>query len=542
VDITNSDGTPIYARSADKTIIVLADGSFNEVSDGETYNEASMQAGESSATIFSNDDLTIKGNGALKVNANFKNGIDSNDDLKITGGDITVKAVNDGLKGRDSITILDGVISITAGADGLESNNDEESDKGVINVLGGTIRIDAGLDGIHAETRLDISGGDIAIITGGGSANALVREDRNEQRMRTAPTGEQPTNLQMSTPPADRQLTGPHMRTPPENAPQNFPDGSTQMNAEESTQSTKGLKAGVDIIISGGKIQIDSLDDAIHSNDSLFINGGEISLASGDDGMHSDAKLEINDGSITISRSYEGLESAELVINGGKIHITASDDGINAAGSQAESSIGERPGQNEFFMSGDNSLKINGGYIYIDANGDGIDINGPIEMTGGTVIVNGPTRNNDGAVDYLGSFNISGGLMIAVGSTGMAMAPSETSTQYSLLYNFQSVLSAGTLVNMESDEGMEILTFQPCKDYQSLLISSPNFEIGATYNIFTGGISSGTDANGLFSGGAYTSGTKAASVTISNIVTGVGTQAGFPAGPGGGGGRWQPGQ
>jgi hypothetical protein len=215
----------------------------------------------------------------------------------------------------------------------------------------------------------------------------------------------------------------------------------------------------------------------------------------------------------------------------------ASDDGINAAGGNDGSSINGRPGQNNFGPSGDYHLCVNGGYITIDATGDGIDTNGPIDMTGGVVIVNGPTSNNNGALDYTGAFNVTGGFLVAAGSSGMAQAPSASSTQYSVMQTFPSPQAAGTIVHVETKDGEEILTFVPTKAYQSVVLSSPKLNNGSTYVVYSGGSSTGTVTDGLYSGGTYTAGAQVASFTLSSIVTGAGpSRGGFP---GGGGGRGQ---
>ena len=500
-DITCSTSAPIYILNAEKTVITLADGTENRVTDGDSYILEDAESDEPNAAIFSKDDLTINGSGSLTVNANYNNGIASKDDLKITGGSIAVNAVNDGVKGRDSIAVRDGSITVKAGGDGMQSHNDEDAEKGYIFIEGGTLAITAGLDGIQAETRLLVSGGDITIVSGGGSVNGGS---------------------------GDR-----------------WGDWSMGGTSDDGTgDSAKGLKAGVDVTITGGTINIDSSDDSIHSNASLSINGGNITLASGDDGMHSDATLQIDGGDISITKSYEGIESAVLTINDGTIHIIASDDGINAAGGNDGSAMGGRPGQGSFELSGDYHLYVNGGYIAVDATGDGLDINGPIGMTGGVVIVNGPIANNNGALDYTGAFNITGGFLVAVGSSGMAEAPSTSSTQYSVMYNFASAQAAGTMVHIEAKGGEEILTFVPTKAYQSVVLSSPELENGTTYVVYSGGSSTGSVADGFYSDGAYTAGTQVAEFTISSMVTGAGAPGGgFPGGgggprpPGGGGGR-----
>jgi len=193
-------------------------------------------------------------------------------------------------------------------------------------------------------------------------------------------------------------------------------------------------------------------------------------------------------------------------------------------------------------MSGDYSLSINGGYIFVDAIGDGLDINGPIDMTAGTVIINGPTSNGNGPVDYSGSFTISGGFLVAVGSSGMAMAPSETSTQYAVMQNFSSPVSGGTIIHLESEDGEDILTFIPTKAYQSVLVSTPELANGVNYLLYTGGSTTGTLTDGLYSSGTYTAGNQIASFTISSIITGAGALGGFPGGGGGPGGGTQPGR
>jgi len=497
VDITCSKSAPIYVFNAEKTVIALADGTENYVTDGDSYIFADSTSDEPNAAVFSKDDLTICGNGSLTVNANYNNGIQSKDDLEITGGNITVNAVNDGIKGRDSIAVKDTNITVNAGADGMQSNNDEDSEKGYISIESGTINITAGEDGIQAETSLIISGGNITISSGGGSVNGSKADSSGN----------------------------------------NQGDWGMGNNSDisSSSGSAKGLKAAVDITIEGGTINIDSSDDSIHSNDSLTIKGGNIILASGDDGIHSDSTLEISGGDISITKCYEGIDSEAITINDGNINLVASDDGINSAGGNDGFLMGRRPGQNNFDSSGDNYLHINGGYIAIDAIGDGLDINGPIDMTGGIVIVNGPTSNFNGALDYYGAFRITGGFLVAVGSSGMAQAPSTSSTQYSVMLNLSSSQSADTMVHFETEDGEEILTFVPTKAYQSIVLCSPELKNGSTYIVYSGGSSTGTATDGLYSSGIYTAGTQITSFTISSIVTSIGSSSG--GFPGGGGGR-----
>lgn len=493
-NISCSNSAPIYVVNAGKTVITLADGTENAVSDGDSYVFEDAESDEPNAAIFSKDDLTINGNGSLTVDAHYNNGIQSKDDLKITGGTIAVNAVHDGIKGKDSVAIRDGTVTVQADGDGIQSTNDKDAEKGYVAIEGGTIAVNAGTDGIQAETSIVISGGTVTVSSGGGSATVSTAEDWGRW-------------------------------------------GETQDDTSTSS-SAKGIKAGGAVTISGGMITIDSSDDSVHSNGSMAITGGNITLASGDDGMHADSSLEVDGGEITITQCYEGLESTVITINGGTIHIVARDDGINVAGGNDGSSINGRPGQNTFEASDDCHLYINSGYIVIDASGDGLDSNGSIDMTGGTVIVNGPTDNGNGPIDYNGAFKETGGLLVAAGSSGMAQAPGTASTQYSLMVTYSSAQAAGTMVHIEDGNGEDVLTFVPTKTYQSVVLCSPDLKKGSTCTIYSGGNSTGTATDGLYSGGTYTPGTEVESVTVSDIVTYAGSSAANPsgAGPAGGGG------
>ena len=142
-------------------------------------------------------------------------------------------------------------------------------------------------------------------------------------------------------------------------------------------------------------------------------------------------------------------------------------------------------------------------------------------MTDGVLIINGPTANMNGALDYNASFKITGGLVVAAGSSGMAQAPGTSSTQYSVLLVFRSSLQADTLFHIQTSDGNEILSFTPTKRYQSIAFSSPELTKGATYDVYYGGSSTGTVNDGLYQGGTYTPGTKYTSFTTSGIITKV---------------------
>ncbi|WP_373598977.1 carbohydrate-binding domain-containing protein [Paraclostridium bifermentans] len=497
--LTCSNSAPVYIKSAKRVVLALNEGTQNTITDGKDYVLEDDTTDEPNAAIYSKDDLTIAGTGSLIVNANYNNGITSKDDLKIEGGQITVNAVGDGFRGKDSITILDGKITIDAKEDGIKSSNAEDADKGYVYIAGGTLNITSGQDGIQAENNIVISDGEINIVSGEGSENSSNKSEGWGNWGEMQPKGGEQA-------PGGKALDS----------------NSTTFTEETDTTSAKGIKATSNITISGGKINIDSSDDSIHTNDSAVINGGTMNLASGDDGIHADSTIEIDGGDINITKSYEGIESQSITINDGNIHLVASDDGINAGGGNDGSATNGRPGENNFNSSSTCEIAINGGDTVIDSSGDGLDANGDMTITGGTTIVNGPENGGNGALDYDGTCDISGGILIAAGSVGMAQSPSSTSSQNTVNVALSSQ-SANTIIHIEDETGNDIITFAPSKQYQSVVVSSPELKTGSTYTVSYGGTSTGEVKDGLYSDGKYSEGTESTSFTVSDTITNLGT-------------------
>jgi len=460
VNVHCSNNSPIYVESAKDVYIILEENTNNYVSDGAAYVLATGES-EPNAAIFSKSDLKISGDGSLTVDANYNDGIASKDELKIEDCTITVTSVDDGIRGKDSIEIEDATLTLDVGGDGLKSDNEEDASRGYIGVESGTISITSQGDAIQAETNIVIVDGEFTLTTGGGSNSVISTSD-----------------------------------------------------------SAKGIKANSSITINGGSFAINAADDAVNANGNITINGGNFTISTGDDGIHADTSLTVNGGDINIAESYEGMESAIVTVNEGDIHIASSDDGINVVGGNDASGMnqgpgfggGGFPGQDQFTYSSEYYLQINGGYIYIDAYGDGIDINGKVEMTAGYLIINGPTSNANGAVDT-GTFTITGGYLVAVGSSGMAQAPGASSVQESVLLNFGSTIQAGTLINIQSTSGEQIVSFVSTKQYSSMALSTPTLTAGTTYNVYGGGSSTGTVKDGIYTGGTYTPGTLYGSFT-----------------------------
>lgn len=467
VQLASSSTAPLLIEKADKAIIILSEGSENRISDSASYS-LDPESDEPNAALFSKSDMTIYGSGVLSVEGNYNDGITSKDGLVIESGTITVTAVDDAIRGKDYIVVHDGTIVVSAGGDGLKADNDVDSTLGYIAVDGGTFEITAGGDAIAAQTDVAIADGQFILASGGGS------------------------------------------------------DG-----AYNTAVSGKGIKGLASVVVDGGAFEIDSADDGLHSNGTMSVNGGDFTVATGDDGLHADGAMTITGGAISISRSYEGIESnTSISISGGTMHIVSRDDGVNVANGNDLSGLGGPgfPGGGGRFPASEVSstdlyLDISGGYLYVDADGDGIDANGAVTMSGGVVLVDGPTADDNGALDHQ-SFAISGGLLVAVGSARMAQAPDSNSTQRSVAITFSQAKAAGTMIHIEnSTGGSELLSFVPAKTYQSFVFSSPDLAAGTSYALYSGGSSSGAETDGLYEGGAYTPGSLTGTFTLSSVVT-----------------------
>lgn len=484
VSITNETGAAIYAVNADKTIVTLAEETENTLEDGTDYTFENEDGDEPDSVLFSDDDLLLNGSGSLTITANYKNAIKGKDDVIITNGNYMIDSVQDGIKGRDSIVILGGTFDITAAKDAIQSTNDTDEGTGYILIEDGTFNLTASGDGIQVETDLEINGGQFNIVTNGGSANAETQTAMSDWGSWSE--NENTTDVEEDT--------------------------------EEST-STKGIKATGTMVLNGGEFVIDSQDDAIHSDGTISVNGGEYDLSTGDDGIHANTALTIEDGNILIQESYEGLESGVLTINGGTIEVNASDDGLNAASD-----------------GGTAAISVNGGQVYVNADGDGIDSNGNVEMTDGLVVVNGPQNGGNGALDYDGSFDVSGGTLIANGSSQMAMATSATSEQPSLFTTDLS-LTQGDVIQIANSNNEVIFTFELQEDSQSLVYSSADLVEGETYTVSTiEGLTSESNY-GVFDTSDYYSGTVIAELeaTTEQAATGMGMGGGQMPGANGGG-------
>lgn len=443
VELASAIGSTINCKSAQLLTICSVANTKNSISDSVNYTFPDGD-NEPDAAVFSRSDTVITGSGELVINGLYKDAVKCKDGLSISCGKLTIQSVEDGITGKDYAVIYNGDISVKSGGDGIKSTNITDEGRGYITIADGTFDIESQTDAIQAETLLTIKGGIFNVRAGGDEADKEI----------SASSG----GL------SDRDFRG-RMK---------FDTNSAPTVSDEQSDSCKGLKAGGNILIKGGNYKIVSADDSIHSNASVIIDNGTFELSSCDDAIHAYESLEINDGTINVIKSYEGLEGKNITINGGIITVKAVDDGINAAGGDNGSILG-------FGSSEEYYICIAGGEITLDADGDGIDSNGTIAQSGGVLKIFGPTDSANGAIDYEKSYALSGGVLIALGSQGMAQAPSALSQP---CLSVKSSVNAGSTLEVRNEAGASILSVTTLKNCQSLIFSCEEIVSGESYNIY----------------------------------------------------------
>ena len=308
--IRNEAGPALNIQQADKVFVTLAAGSQNTLADGASYTLAEGED-EPNAALYSKADLTINGTGALTVEGNYRHGVNSKDDLVVTGGTLTVTAKEDGLRGKDCVKVADGSFAITAGGDGVKSNNDEDPTRGFVSIDGGTFAVEAGDEGFQAATYLRLAGGDAQI----KAADHALRSD---------------VEAAMSGGTYVVEAGGKGMN--PE----------TKFTMDGGTFTVAGCEEGIEaqeVIVNDGELNITASDDGINaavaersdetaeaavatnaSEDCLIqINGGMVTVDAGGDGLDSNGYVEVNGGVVLASGSAGGGDSALDYEYGAKI-------------------------------------------------------------------------------------------------------------------------------------------------------------------------------------------------------------------------------
>lgn len=501
MSLTNTTTSPIYIASIDDECVISAKKKTeNTITDGTSYTNADSDVG----AIYSKDDLKFKGKGTLNVIGNCADAIVSKDDIKIYNSTLNVTAVDDGIRGKDSVKIGDAddtafddlkVTVKTTNGDGIKTTVEDDETKGNVTINGGTINIDAYADGIQAIRNVEINGGTLEIETYEGSAY----------------TGSGSSSGSGST---------------------GGPGGGMGQdgNSNKTDISAKAIKAGDadlsivgSINVNGGTITADSSDDCIHANGDVNLTGGRLNLASADDAVHSDATVNIgteglaslDDVVIYASKCYEGIEGLNINNNSGTVIVNSTDDGYNAAGgADGSGSTGGwdpwNPGGGS--SSGNYSLNIKGGFVLVnatDGDHDGFDSNGSLTISGGYAVSNGNEPfDADGTMSYTGGVYI-----IDKGAGGMGGGMGGSSLPSTLTAS--ASINAGERITLTDGSGNVVVSFIADKSVSTLTAGANDYSSAKFYS--GGEVTNGTNisedcgSQSCYVGGTLSGGTELSS-------------------------------
>ena len=427
-NITNSSGAALNVVNADEVILYSASGTTNTISDGADYTATGED--DPDAVVYSKADLTIAGEGTLKVNGNHEDGIHTSDGLVIASGTLEVNAANTGIKGKDYVDILGGTINVTAQQDGIKSTNDTDEGQGWTRLSNGTVTVNAGDDGFKASRVVEISGGSLTV-----------------------------------------------------------------------EQSDEGIEAQY-INVSGGDVNVTSADDGM--NASLKTSNSESTDSSentSDTANQQQGSLPGGQQNGTSNQQQQGMGQPPAM--SGTSQDGTSQNGTTGIGQQGmgQPPQGGMPGGGGTFEVIDAAINVSGGHVTVNAEGDGIDSNGVTTLSGGTLIVNGPSQGGNAALDTNGDLLLNGATVLSGSTADMFEAPSTNSTSGYLKLTNSSGFEQGSTVQVADSSGKVVANYKVTKsNVQLVLVSSSSIVKGQSYTAYTTTSAVDSNATSLASG------------------------------------------
>lgn len=339
--ITNSTGAAINVVEADEVVIYTASGTTNTVSDGSSYSDTA--SGSPDAAIYSKSDLTLAGEGTLKVEGKYEEGIHTSDGLVIASGTLEVNAANTGIKGKDYVDILDGTITVTASQDGIKATNDTDGNRGWVRLSGGTVNISAGDDGFKAERVLEISGGTLNITQANegieaqyinildGTVNVTSSDDGINASYSTTSTSTEPTTATSTKQSAQNgQNSAPQA---PSGSAGQAPAGG---QAPSGTMGQPPAGGGAGGGMGGGGSTFEVVDATIN------ISGGTVTVNANGDGIDSNGTATLSGGTLIVNGPFTGGNASldtngNLLLNGTTVAAGNSGDMFEAPATNSTS-------------------------------------------------------------------------------------------------------------------------------------------------------------------------------------------------------------
>ena len=340
--ISSSSTAPVVVKEAKKVLVTLADGTTNIITD---KTRQSVDDEDFSSAVYSKADLVFNGSGTLNVNAGYRNGIKSTDDLKVVSGTFNITSNEDGIIVKDLLGIKDGKFTIKSGSDGMKSTYATDTSKGNIVITGGEFDITASNDGVHCNGDILISGGNLTISSGddGIHADDNLQVDGGTIDIKKCCEGLEGVQITLndgiSIVASDDGI--------------NAADGSSSsgmgmggfgggQNGGFGGGQASSSDSSVLLTINGGNIFVNAGGDGLDSNGNIVMNGGNVTVlgptSDGDTALDFDGAFTINGGVLMAFGSSGMLETPTSAQNGCCIVTTLGTVSANSEFSLMDSS------------------------------------------------------------------------------------------------------------------------------------------------------------------------------------------------------------
>lgn len=313
--LTCSDG-PAINNQCHKKCYVVVNGT-NSLTDGSSY---ASSAEDRKAAFFSEGQLIFSSSGTLTVKGNYKHAIASDDYIHLTSeaGTFVLNAASDGLHANDALYISGGTTTITAGSDGVQCDS-------TITITGGALTITADADGIQSDTtNIVISGGEITITKAGdkgivafGDVNISGGTIRVTSQYKCIKAGKKENNTIISA--GNITISDGDIQLICTGTSTSGGRGGWGGSSSSDSSTPEGMEAKGTITISGGKVYVQSSDDAINAAGDLTISGGCVmAYSTGNDGLDSNGNMYIKGGVVYAIGSSAPEVALDANTEGGK--------------------------------------------------------------------------------------------------------------------------------------------------------------------------------------------------------------------------------
>lgn len=310
VEINSGNFPAIKITKASPVQIILK--GKNVLNDGRKFGTNYKEIGDTSkATLISNGNLFLLGDGSLEINQNYKHAIFSKGFVFIKSGTYKISTQNgrDGIFAKTAFYMEDGNLTI----EGNGSNTENQS-RGIV------------VDGKESENPLGfvaIKGGNINIKTYSKGITAKWKnEDSKTENIDDNPDASVyiyggKINIETSGKSFERTWQK-----------QNFYDADGIEQTDYVNCAPEGIEGKNGVFIYDGDVQISATDDGINAGNAIEVHGGKVfARSSQGDGFDSNGQITISDGEVTtiaIMGSEDALDcgdtnSSYVAITGGKV-------------------------------------------------------------------------------------------------------------------------------------------------------------------------------------------------------------------------------